>query len=242
MILPKIIKKPLLIIPTYNEADNVVSLIPLIFSASPNIEICFVDDNSQDQTRANIRALMAAYPYKIHLIERADKLGLGTAYVTAFKWGLARGYDVLMEMDADHSHNPSDVPRMLEALENHDVVICSRYVPGGGTKNWSFIRKLISRFGSFYGRMVLNVSIRDLTGGFNGWHRYVLEKMNPDSIASEGYTFQIELKYRAKLDHFNILEIPIIFEERRAGKSKMSSKIVFEAMWRLWDLRKKYGR
>ncbi len=235
------IKRPLLIIPTYNEADNVVSLVPMIFSAAPDIEICFVDDNSQDGTRSCIRKLMLSYPEKIHLLERAGKLGLGTAYVTAFKWALAKDYDVLIEMDADHSHNPNDVPRMLKALARYDVVVCSRYTVGGGTKNWSFIRKLISRFGSFYGRLILNVNIRDLTGGFNGWHRYVLEKMNPDTIASEGYTFQIELKYRAKLAKFSVAEIPIIFEERRAGKSKMSSKIVFEAMWRLWSLRKKYG-
>ncbi len=169
-------------------------------------------------------------------------MGLGTAYVNGFRWGLERGagdgaYDVFVEMDADFSHDPKYLARMLELLESNDVVIGSRYVRGGGTVNWGLGRKVISRGGSFYSRMILGAGIRDFTGGFNGWRRRVLESVDLGSLRSDGYSFQIELKFRAFVRGFKIVEFPIVFEDRKVGKSKMNKKIVFEALGRVWGFR-----
>ncbi len=229
--------KTLIIIPTYNEVENVQAITALTFQVSSDFQILFVDDNSQDGTRDEIAKMSARFPGKIHLLARSGKLGLGTAYVAGFRWGLARDFDVFVEMDADLSHNPVYLTDMLACLTRVDGVIGSRYVPGGGTKNWSWIRKLISRGGSLYSRLVLGLRVRDLTGGFNGWHRRVLENINIDAIQSEGYAFQVELKYRALKKGFHLEEFPIIFVDRRAGYSKMSSRIVFEAILRMWSLR-----
>ncbi len=231
------IHKPIVIVPTYNEVDNVGPLVGRIFAATPDIEILFVDDNSQDGTKAKIHDLMAQHPGKVHILQRAGKLGLGTAYVAGFRWAMAQGCDALIEMDADHSHDPKELIVFLDKLKSHDAVIGSRYCVGGATENWSFIRKCISLFGSLYSRTILGLEIRDLTGGFNAWRRETLTSINIDLVRSEGYSFQIELKYRAQLAGKSIIEVPILFSERRAGQSKMSLAIVIEAMLRVWSLR-----
>jgi dolichol-phosphate mannosyltransferase len=232
------IHKPLVIVPTYNEADNVTSLVEKTFAAAPEIDVLFVDDNSRDGTQAIIETLIRRYPNKIHLLRRPGKLGLGTAYLDGFRWAINNGYDAFVEMDADHSHNPKELPTILKLLTKYDAVIGSRYVDGGSTVNWSFIRKCISKFGSFYGRTILGMTVRDLTGGFNGWRKETIAKINPDLVKSEGYSFQIELKYRAFCAGKSLIETPITFDERRAGQSKMSLKIVLEAMYRVWTLKK----
>jgi dolichol-phosphate mannosyltransferase len=231
------IRKPVVIVPTYNEVDNVVPLVERIFAATPHIHILFVDDNSQDGTRDRIDTLMSQHPGKIQILKRAGKLGLGRAYIAGFRWALNEGYDALIEMDADHSHDPKELAVFIDKLQHADAVIGSRYCLGGGTENWSFLRKCISVFGSFYSRKILGLDIRDLTGGFNAWRRDTVIAINPDLVRSEGYSFQIELKYRAHLAGKYMVESPILFSERRAGQSKMSLKIVLEAMVRVWALR-----
>ncbi len=225
----------LVIVPTYNEVENIAALLEGIFQHT-DAHILFVDDNSTDGTRDIIRTKMSAHPERIFILERAGKLGLGTAYVAGFKWAIAQKYQAVVEMDADLSHRAEDLAKILAALNIHDVVVGSRYIENGGTLNWGLSRQLISRGGSLYSRIILGMRVRDLTGGFNGWRVPVLKKINPDSIKSEGYTFQIELKFRAHLAGFKIEELPIIFVERRAGKSKMSGGIVFEAIYRVWQL------
>jgi dolichol-phosphate mannosyltransferase len=232
-----VINRPLVIVPTYNEVDNVVSLCERIFAAVPHIHVLFVDDNSKDGTRDRIDELMQTYAGKVHILKRAGKLGLGTAYIAGFKWALANNYDALIEMDADHSHDPKELAVFIDKLAIHDAVVGSRYCFGGGTENWSFFRKCISVFGSFYSRAILGMTTRDLTGGFNAWRRDTIIAINPDLVRSEGYSFQIELKYRAHLAGKSVIESPILFSERRAGQSKMSFKIVLEAMVRVWALR-----
>lgn len=234
---PTKIQKPIVIVPTYNEADNVGPLVERIFNSVRDIHVLFVDDNSKDGTRERIAALIEAHPDKIHILKRAGKLGLGTAYIEGFKWALSKGYDALIEMDADHSHDPKELAVFIEKLGQYDAVVGSRYCEGGGTENWSFIRKCISMFGSFYSRAILGLTIRDLTGGFNAWRRETITAINPDLVKSEGYSFQIELKFRAHLAGKSIVESPILFSERRAGQSKMSMAIVLEAMVRVWALR-----
>jgi len=229
--------KNLIIIPTYNEIENIEELITRIFQIVPQVHLLVVDDGSKDGTAAKVKELMTRYPDKVNILERPGKMGLGSAYIAGFKWGLASGFDTLTEMDADFSHNPEVLPNLLDKLKDHPVVVGSRYVPGGSTRNWSILRKMISRFGSFYARTILGIKVSDLTGGFNGWQAKVLKAIDPDTITSEGYSFQIELKYRAHLCGFSILEIPIIFFDRFAGQSKMSTRIVIEAMFRVWMLR-----
>jgi dolichol-phosphate mannosyltransferase len=226
----------LVVIPTYNEADNVDVLLDGIAANAPDVHVLFVDDNSTDGTRAVIRARMAAEPGRIFLMERERKLGLGTAYVAAFKWALARGYPAVVEMDADLSHRPVDLARLLAELKERPVVVGSRYVKDGGTENWGVGRRIISQLGSLYARTILRMRTRDLTGGFNGWQRAVLDAIRLDDVRSEGYAFQIELKYRAHLAGYPIHELPILFVERRAGQSKMSYHIVTEAIGRVWVL------
>lgn len=225
----------LVIVPTYNEVENIDPLIEGIF-AHTDAHVLFVDDNSTDGTRDVIRRHMAKSPERVFMLERPGKLGLGTAYVAGFKWAMEQRYHAVVEMDADLSHRPEDLKRIVEALQSTEVVVGSRYIENGGTLNWGLSRQIISRGGSFYARQILGMRVRDLTGGFNGWRMDVLRKINPDSIRSEGYTFQIELKFRAHLAGYNIQEIPIVFVERRAGKSKMSGGIVFEAIYRVWQL------
>jgi dolichol-phosphate mannosyltransferase len=228
--------KTLIVVPTYNEVENLRPLIEEVLSVTPEtVSILVVDDASPDGTGKLADELAASD--RVSAMHREGKLGLGTAYVAGFKWALERGFDAMIEMDADFSHHPKYLKDMLTTLEDADVAVGSRYVPGGGTVNWGIGRKIISRGGGFYARTILGAPIRDFTGGFNGWHRRVLEAIDLDSVSSSGYSFQIELKYRAWLRDYAIREFPIIFEDRRVGESKMSKAIVFEAMRKVWGFR-----
>lgn len=233
--------KTLIIIPTYNEIENIYELLDTVFGYSElaSAHILIVDDNSPDQTGQAVQKLIneKKYENRLHLLERDGKLGLGTAYITGFKWGLEQGFDVLIEMDADFSHNPDYLAPILKELESVDFMVGSRYVEGGGVENWGLLRQFISRFGSFYARTILGMPMRDLTGGFNFWKREVLETIGLDRIQSNGYAFQVELKYRAWRKGFTFREYPIIFADRCKGASKMSQKIVIEAMYRVWKIR-----
>ncbi len=230
----------LIVIPTYNEHDNVRGVARDFLAALPGTELLFVDDNSPDGTGKLLDELAAAEP-RIHVMHRAGKLGLGTAYVEGFGWGLARGYDFLFEMDADGSHDPKYLRGMLElAVDGADIVVGSRYVPGGGTENWGIGRKIISKGGSLYARTILGVDVRDVTAGFVCWRRGALEAIDLATITSNGYSFQIEMKYRAVKKGLRIVETPITFVDRRVGQSKMSRAIVAEALLKVWALR--FGR
>ena len=229
----------LVAIPTYNEIENLKPLIEAVLSVSTeNVNILIVDDNSPDGTGKLADELARQdQAQRIHVLHRTGKLGLGSAYVRAFKWGLEKGYDAIIEMDADFSHHPKYLPIMFSLLKQNPVVIGSRYIADGGTLNWGMGRKVLSRGGSIYSRMILGAPIRDFTGGFNGWQRKVLETIDLDGIRSDGYSFQIELKYRAFRAGFELREFPIIFEDRKVGKSKMNKKIVLEALGRVWWMR-----
>jgi len=229
--------RSLIVVPTYNEIENLKPLTEAIFDIVPSeVDLLVVDDGSPDGTGELVDTLAKSNP-RIHVLHRAKKMGLGTAYAAGFRWGLEREYDAFIEMDADFSHDPKYLPTMVELLGAHDVVIGSRYVLGGGTLNWGMGRKILSRGGSIYSRMILGAPIRDFTGGFNGWRRQVLEAVQLETLRSDGYSFQIELKYRAFLKQFKIKEFPIIFADRKIGHSKMNKKIVFEALVRVWGFR-----
>ncbi len=228
--------KSLVIIPTYNEKDNILRIIPEVLARSAELHILVVDDNSPDGTGVLVKTLSDQNP-RVHLLSRPGKQGLGKAYLAGFAWGLARGYEALIEMDADFSHRPLDLSNLLKALETHDFVVGSRYVPGGQTVNWGLMRKLISRGGSLYSRFILGFPLKDWTGGFNAWKPHVLQAIGLDQVMSNGYSFQIELKYKALKKGFQSVEVPILFEDRRVGQSKMSLKIVLEAFYRVWLIR-----
>ncbi len=231
------VKSCLVVIPTYNEAQNIVPIIRDIWAHVPHVHILVVDDNSQDGTAQLVREMQIEHTTQLHLMERSGKLGLGTAYIAGFTWALEEGYLALVEIDADFSHPPSELPHMLAKLNVAPVVIGSRYVEGGGTENWHPLRKLISLAGSFYARTILGMKVRDLTGGYNVWRAEVLRSIGLESVRSEGYSFQIELKFRAGRAGYRLLEHPILFSERREGQSKMSGRIVLEAFYRVWGLR-----
>jgi len=229
--------RTLIVIPTYNEIENLRDLVVAALIAAPkNVDLLIVDDNSPDGT-GKLADELVSENNRVHVLHRPGKMGLGTAYVNGFKWGLDKGYEALVEMDADFSHNPRYLGEMFNRLKTHDVVIGSRYVPGGGTVNWGIGRKILSRGGSLYSRLILGAPIRDFTGGFNGWKRHVLEDVEIGTLRSDGYSFQIELKYRAFKRGYKITEFPIIFEDRKVGKSKMNRRIVFEALARVWSFR-----
>ncbi len=229
--------RSLIVVPTYNERENLPLLLEAVLKVVPaEVEILVVDDGSPDGT-GKIADDWAARESRIHVLHRTGKLGLGTAYVAGFRWGLDQGFEQLIEMDADFSHDPKYLPVMLKSLESHDVAIGSRYVPGGGTVNWGLGRKVLSRGGSLYARTVLGAPIRDFTGGFNGWRRKVIEAVDVGTLRSDGYSFQIELKYRAFKKGFRWTEFPIVFADREVGKSKMNRRIVFEALARVWSFR-----
>ncbi len=233
----RVSEKTLIVIPTYNEAQNIEPLLELVWTVCPEIHVLVVDDNSQDGTPEIVKKLQIKQPAALHLKQRAGKLGLGTAYLEGFAWALQEGYKSVIEMDADFSHDPHTLPLILAKLEQFSAVVGSRYIEGGDTKNWNPLRKLISRFGSFYARSILNVPLRDLTGGFNGWRREALQAIELETIRSEGYSFQIELKYRCYKAGMSIVEVPILFCERREGHSKMSWRIMAEALYRVWAFR-----
>jgi dolichol-phosphate mannosyltransferase len=230
-------RKALVCLPTYNEAENVRPMTAAILAAAPAVEILVVDDASPDGTGRIADELAAAEP-RIHVLHRAGKEGLGKAYLAAFAWALARDYGLILEMDCDFSHDPKYLPGMLAAAGGDaDLVLGSRYVPGGGTVNWGLGRKIMSRGGSLYARTILGLRVRDLTGGFKCFRREVLEAIDLGTVECSGYAFQVELTYRAVRRGFRVAEIPIVFEDRRVGQSKMSRRILFEAIRKVWSIR-----
>lgn len=232
--------KTIVIIPTYKEIENLQTLIPILLKLDAVFDILIVDDSSPDGTAAFVEDWIVKTEgknKKVHLLLRAQKQGLGKAYLAGFSWALQNGYNYVVEMDADFSHRPHDLVRILEVLPQFDFVVGSRYVPGGATLNWGWIRKLISRGGSLYSRLILGFPLKDWTGGFNAWKVQTLKKMNLESIQSNGYSFQIELKYKALKAGCVGHEVPILFEDRRVGQSKMSFKIIIEAFYRVWLIR-----
>jgi dolichol-phosphate mannosyltransferase len=226
----------LVCIPTYNERSNLPSLLDELLRTA-DVDVLIIDDNSPDGS-GRIADLRSQDDPRISVIHRAAKLGLGTAYVAGFKWGLARGYKYLLEMDADFSHQPRYVPQLLRAVERDaDVALGSRYVDGGGVENWPLHRLALSKGGSLYARSILSMDVQDLTSGFKCFRREVLEALDLDACKTTGYAFQIELSYRAHRLGFRIKEIPIMFFERENGKSKMSNAIIAEAVTAVWKLR-----
>ncbi len=221
----------LVVLPTYNERDNIEAIMTAILEQSPDFDVLVVDDNSPDGTGQMVDALSRASS-RVHILHRPGKQGLGTAYIAGFEWALAREYVYVFEMDADFSHDPADLVRLREPLlkGEADASVGSRWVAGGGTRNWSFLRTFISRGGSLYARAILGVPISDLTSGFKCFSRYVLEGLAFQTVGSNGYAFQVEMNYRCYLRGYRVKEVPIMFVDRRVGKSKMGSHIVTEAM------------
>lgn len=227
--------KTLILVPTYNEIENITKFLNALIEI-PSVDVLVIDDNSPDGTALAVQELQKN-TQRIHLLNREKKEGLAKAYLAGFKWGFERGYEVFIQMDADFSHSPKDVPRLLEALKTHDVAMGSRYVPGGATSGWSLIRKAISRGGNIYAQAILGIPYKDMTGGFNAWKKPVLEKMHLSEVKSKGYAYQVEMKYRCHKAGFKIKEVPILFENRVLGVSKMSGQIVWEAAGRVLKLR-----
>ena len=228
--------KTLVIIPTYNEKENIRNIVQAIFAQNLQVDILVVDDNSPDGT-AKIVQEMQKDNSQLHLLSRPGKQGLGRAYIAGFHWGMDHGFEVLTEMDADFSHRPEDLGTLLKNLNGYDFAVGSRYVAGGRTVNWGLMRKIISRGGGLYSRLILGFPLNDWTGGFNAWKREVLQGIELSTVTSNGYSFQIELKYKAMKKGFRGVESPIVFEDRRVGHSKMSLKIVVEAFYRVWLMR-----
>ena len=229
-------KKALVIIPTYNEKENIGEIIPMILEKDPSINVLIVDDNSPDGT-GKIADDMAKENSRIKVLHRDKKAGLGTAYKAGFKYALENGYHHIFEMDADFSHDPKYIPHFLKSIKEVDLVLGSRYISGVNVINWPMSRLLLSYYANVYTRWVTGLPVRDATGGFKCFRREVLERIDLDKVQSEGYSFQIEMSFRAWKKGFKIKEIPIVFEDRREGQSKMSKKIVREAIWRVWKLR-----
>jgi len=232
----------LVIIPTYNEVENIEPIIRAVLAADPRLDMLIVDDSSPDGTGAKADLLAKAEP-RVHVLHRAAKQGLGKAYLAGFEWALARPYRYVLEMDADFSHDPRYLPRFLAEMDaGADLVLGSRYVEGGGTVNWGIVRQIVSKGGSLYARTILGVPVRDLTGGFKCFRRETLEGLDLATVQSTGYSFQIELTFRAVKRGYKVKEIPIVFEDRRVGKSKMSRKIFLEAATLVWRLRAQGGK
>jgi len=228
--------KTLVIIPTYNELENIPKLIPEILSQDDSIDVLIVDDASPDGTGKFIEEEMKKNQ-RLHLIKREKKMGLGTAYIAGFKYALDKGYDFVFEMDADFSHDPNEIKNFLTEINDCDLVLGSRYIHGIRVLNWPMRRLLLSFFASVYTRVITGMPIRDATGGFKCFRRKVLESINLDKVKSNGYSFQIEMTFKAYKKGFKIKEIPIVFVDRIKGKSKMSKKIVREAVVMVWKLR-----
>jgi dolichol-phosphate mannosyltransferase len=229
-------KRCLVIIPTYNEADNLPLLIPTVLNLGEEFHILIVDDNSPDGTAIIVKEMQKNEP-RLFLIERSGKMGLGTAYVAGFKFALANNYDFVFEMDADFSHDPAELPRLLEKAGECDLVIGSRYISGVNVVNWPLRRLILSYGANVYTRIITGMPVRDATGGFKCFRRKVLESIDLESIHSNGYAFQIEMNYKTWRKGFRVCEIPIVFTDRRIGVSKMSKHIVYEAVWMVWRLK-----
>jgi len=230
--------KILIIIPTYNESENIGKLLPEVLEKDERIDILVVDDNSPDGTADIVRTMMQNEP-RIHLLEREGKLGLGTAYVAGFKYALENGYDAVMEMDADFSHDPAEIPNFIRQMAEYDFIQGSRYIQGVNVINWPMSRLLLSYFANYYIRVITGMPVQDGTGGYRLIKREVLESIDLNKIKSNGYSFQVELLFKTYRKKFKIKEIPIIFMDRVQGKSKMSKKIVREAIFMVWILRLK---
>lgn len=232
----------LVVMPTYNEAENVREVSGRLRRAAPEVDLLIADDASPDGT-GEIADQLAAHDEQIKVLHRAGKQGLGAAYVAGFRWAAEHGYTVAVEMDADGSHAPEQLPRLLEALRDADLVIGSRWTRGGKVVNWPFHRLLLSRVGNMYTRLALGIPVRDATGGFRAYRIALLEELDLDAVASQGYCFQVDLAWRACLAGGRVREVPITFVDREHGQSKMSSAIVREALWRvtMWGMRSRWG-
>ncbi|MBI1804271.1 MAG: polyprenol monophosphomannose synthase [Ignavibacteriae bacterium] len=228
--------KTLVVTPTYNEADNIEQFITDVLKQSPDIQILIVDDNSPDKT-GDIVARMMETNSRVHLIRRPYKMGLGTAYVEGFRYAIARHFDYVFEMDADFSHNPDEIPHFLKRMNECDLVLGSRYTNGVRVVNWPIRRLLLSYSANVYTRIVTGMPVKDATGGFKCFKRKVLESINLDNVRSNGYAFQIEMNFKTWSKGFKVCEHPIIFFDRRSGVSKMSKKIVYEAVFMVWKLK-----
>lgn len=231
----------LVVVPTYNEAENLASIVGRIRAAAPEAEVLVADDASPDGTGA-IAGRLAAADRRVHVLHRSGKQGLGAAYLAGFGWAAERGYDVVVEMDADGSHAPEQLPRLLAALRTADVVLGSRWVPGGKVVNWPLHRMLLSRGANLYTRVVLGLPLGDATGGYRAYRMPVLDKLDTGSVRSQGYCFQVDLAWRAHRHGLRVVEVPITFTERERGASKMSPAIVREALWRVtvWGARARW--
>ena len=228
--------KTLIISPTYNEIKNIKSLVKQVFDLDPGYHLLIVDDNSPDGTALKVKELQSTYP-NLHLEERPGKAGLGTAYLFGFKWALENNYDHIVQMDADLSHDPNDVPRLVSRLKDHDLVIGSRYVNGVSVVNWPIRRLILSYGANMYSRFITGMPINDGTGGFKAWRGTLLNDIELKKLRSQGYSFQIERKFRSWRHGARIKEEPIIFVDRTIGESKMSKSIMYEAIWMVWRLR-----
>jgi dolichol-phosphate mannosyltransferase len=228
----------LVIIPTYNERENIEPIIERVHAAAPAVHVLVVDDASPDGT-GRIADKLAEADERVHVLHRGGKAGLGAAYIAGFDWGLGERFDVLVEMDADGSHAPEQLPRLLAGLDDADLVLGSRWVPGGAVLDWPRSRELISRGGNLYARLALGVPLRDITGGYRAFRREVLEGIDYAGVASQGYCFQVDLAWRALRAGFHVVEVPISFADRERGESKMDGAIVREAFLRVggWGLR-----
>jgi len=229
-------KRCLVVIPTYNEADNLPQLIPTVLNLGSHFNILIVDDNSPDGTAKLVKEMQKTEP-RLFLVERPGKMGLGTAYVAGFKYALKNGYDYVFEMDADFSHDPAELPNLLAKAETCDLVIGSRYISGVNVVNWPMRRLILSYGANLYTRIITGMPVRDATGGFKCFQRKVLESIDLDAIHSNGYAFQIEMNFLSWRKGFRVCEIPIVFVDRRIGVSKMSKHIVYEAVWMVWRLK-----
>jgi dolichol-phosphate mannosyltransferase len=228
--------KSLIIIPTYNESDNVSKMISKVFELYPEISVLIIDDGSPDGTANIVKEIQKKNP-KVYLMERKGKLGLGTAYIAGFKWALEKNYEFAFEMDCDFSHDPNDIKTLLEGAQENDLAIGSRYIGGIRILNWPMKRLLLSYFASIYTQIITGMKIKDATGGFKCFRASTLRKLNLNEVFSNGYSFQIELNYRCYKKNLKLKEVPITFSERREGQSKMSKKIIWEAIWAVWKLK-----
>lgn len=228
--------KSLVVVPTYNEADNIREIVPRILEQAPGIEILVVDDNSTDGTGRLVEEIRMTEP-RLHVLHRPGKMGLGTAYVAGFRYALERDYDLVFEMDADLSHDPDSLPAFFEAVKDADLVLGSRYLNGVTVVNWPLSRLILSYGANLYTRIITNMPLKDATGGFKCFRRAVLEAVDLDRVRTDGYGFQIEMNFKVWRKGFRIREIPILFVDRRVGISKMNRRIVWQAMWLVWKLR-----